>query len=161
MNDAGTVAFIAPTDDAGAMDALFIADRAELTRAIDGGSRFVGMNYADINNSGTVVFHAEQDPSGDGSGVFSFAAGDLRTVIENGTPFGELLGIGPVLLNDDGVVAFVANVAPGATGQGIVTTDGNSITVVADESGIADMRLSSMYPFAVNDEGVVSPSRPK
>lgn len=104
-----------------------------------------------INNRGDVVFFAKTD-SGIES-IYTWRSGQFRRIVHNSSSNFSAFGWA-ASINDSGLVAFTAETNAGDIGI-FTTTDGSSVTTIADTSGSIDqLRLH----YACNLSNGVGPS---
>ena len=128
MNEAGAIAFRAPTD--AGHNGVFLYDGDAVTTIADTTGRFTGFHGLPVvAGDGTVIFRA--DVEGGEEGIY-FGDGETATVVvATGGTFGSL---GPVpSANDAGTVAFCATLRAG--GAGVFTAMRGEIITVIDTSG--------------------------
>ena len=146
INDSGTVAFIAESDER--IQGIFTSSGGVITPIINANEPFsYELRGLDLNESGTIVFYRDSGfyfYSGIPAGIYTSLNGTLSPLLTV-FGFGPFFGISPYpTINDSGTVAFQAN-------DSIYTTNGGTAISVIDPAS-----FSSLDSFvSINNSGTV------
>jgi len=149
INDSGTVAFIAESDER--IQGIFTSSGGVITPIINANEPFsYELRGLDLNESGTIVFYRDSGfyfYSGIPAGIYTSLNGTLSPLLTV-FGFGPFFGISPSpTINDSGTVAFQAN-------DSIYTTNGGTAISVIDPTSF--ISLNSLTSFvSINNSGTV------
>ncbi|MCZ6664918.1 MAG: autotransporter outer membrane beta-barrel domain-containing protein [Gammaproteobacteria bacterium] len=130
---------------------IFSGDGNAIVGIVDNTGDFYSVGGFDVSSNGTIAFEGEKDVSGDRSGVFLSKNNVISAIIES-TAANPIFGIASdILINNNDVVAFQANVTPFSVQRGLLTSDGSTVTLITDES----VNAGSYILMAFNDNGAV------
>jgi hypothetical protein len=130
VNNAGTVAFQAALRTGGS--AVFTGSGGEVAKVLDTADpRFNGfISHPDLNDRGALSVYAGLPSSG--QGVVLIRDRQPEIIACTGETFKAIGPLGPTM-NDEGVVAFRADLATGESG--VFAGDARAITAIAETSG--------------------------
>ena len=98
-----------------------------------GGGTFSTLESASLNDNGAIAFVADVSGATASQGVFLVYKGAVTSALLQGSAVpggGTFSAFDSVSLNDGGVVAFVADVSGGASGQGLFLINKSTVTAV-------------------------------
>jgi len=150
INDQGVVAFFGTPRSCSGLGpkGIFTGTGGAITiiaNTDNGFSAFSGQ--VSINNVGQVAFRAGLSTGG--GGLFrANGDGTFTTMVDN---LGSFSGFGDPSLNDSGIVACQASYDSGDSG--VITSDGTTLTVMADSSGPFNTFLDTA---TINNDGDVA-----
>ncbi|MGV0107557.1 hypothetical protein NSTCB13_06444 [Nostoc sp. DSM 114160] len=148
INNSGIVTFTASLDAGGA--GIFASDGGAITTIADS-SGFSDVGISDINNNGAVAFRGV--PVDGAEGIFLSNNGTITTIGDSSGPFSFLVELS---LNNKGTVAFNASLdavaSPVFTGDGIFTSNGDTISTIVNSNGA----FTGVTSPSINDRNTVA-----
>ena len=128
MNDSGLIAFVADVTGGTASQGIFLINKGAVTAVafqgspVPGSGTFSTFDSASVNNSGAIAFVADISGGTASQGLFLVNKGTATAVALQGSPApggGTFAAFESASLNNNGAIAFVADISGGSANQGI------------------------------------------
>ena len=128
LNDNGVIAFVADVTGGTASQGIFVINKGAVTTValqgspVPGGGTFSTFESAALNNNGAIAFVADISGGTASQGLFLVNKGTATGVALQGSPApggGTFAAFESASLNNNGAIAFVADISGGSANQGI------------------------------------------
>ena len=167
LNDNGAIAFVADVSGATASQGVFLVYKGAVTSAllqgsaVPGGGTFSAFDSVSLNDGGVVAFVADVSGGASGQGLFLINKSTVTAVVLQGSPApggGTFSTFESASLNNNGAIAFVADISGGTASQGIFLINKGAVTAVALQGSLAPGggTFSAFDSVSLNDSAVIA-----